>query len=185
MVNFCLKDEEVKLLRSLVGKKLLKYKHDPLDKFECETVYGRIELFFSGVIVLVDYDYEPYPLFGNSDDDHPKFHIRTITEDQAISALQNIEQININYNDIIDSITLVEDFTNVEWDGKKDDVRILQAIIFKSGDRELALQGDYMIPLIDIFKGKNLRERLAKPGHDEFNRPDTKFKTDRYFLEIQ
>ncbi len=84
MVNFCLKEEEKNLLRSLIGKKLIKYRHDPLDKF---------------------------------------------------------------------------------------------------GNKEIALQGDYMIPLVDIFKGENAREKLAAPGN-EFNQPGTKFNVTRDFVKI-
>ena len=38
MVNFCLKEDEKLLLKSLIGRKLLYFKHDPLDKFGEETV---------------------------------------------------------------------------------------------------------------------------------------------------
>ena len=47
MVNFCLKDDEKFLLKSLIGRKLLYFKHDPLDKFGEETVYEKVELFFA------------------------------------------------------------------------------------------------------------------------------------------
>ena len=39
MVNFCLKDDEKTLLKTIIGKKLLYFKHDPFDKFGGETVY--------------------------------------------------------------------------------------------------------------------------------------------------
>ena len=42
MVNFCLSNEEKALLKSLIGKKLINFRHDPLDKLGKETVYGRI-----------------------------------------------------------------------------------------------------------------------------------------------
>ena len=184
MVNFCLKEEEKNLLKSLIGKKLIKYRHDPLDKFGGETVYGRVELFFEDVIILIDYDYQAYPLFGNTVDDHPKFAVKIIKEEEAISALQDTCQINIKFDEILTSIILVEEYTNVEWDGKKDDVRILTAIIFKFGNKEIALQGDYMIPLLDIFKSENSKEKLIAPGN-EFNQPDTKFETVRKFIELK
>ena len=78
MVNFCLSNEEKALLKSLIGKKLINFRHDPLDKLGKETVYGRIELFFNDSIVLLDYGYKPYPLFGNEDDDHPMFLAKII-----------------------------------------------------------------------------------------------------------
>lgn len=184
MINFCLKKEEKNLLKSLIGKKLIKYRHDSLDKFDGEAVYGRVELFFDDVIVLINYDYEAYPIFGNNVDDHPRFSIKTITEDEAISALQDTNQINIRCEEIINSIVLVEDYANVEWDGKKDDVRILKAIVFKFDKKELALQGDYMIPLIDVFKGENIKEKLAIPGDEFANDPETKYSAERFFVEI-
>ena len=78
IVNFCLSNEEKALLKSLIGKKLINFRHDPLDKLGKETVYGRIELFFNDSIVLLDYGYKPYPLFGNEDDDHPMLLVKII-----------------------------------------------------------------------------------------------------------
>lgn len=183
MVNFCLRDEEKNLLKSLIGKKLNYFKHDPLDKFEGETVYGNIELLFNDLIVLIKYDYEPYPLFGDNTDDHPKFSVKVINEEEAVSALQNTQQINVKCDKVIKGITLVEDHVNVEWDGKKDDVRMMKAIIFKLDDNEVAIQGDYMMPLLDIFKGNNLKNILGTQA-DEFEDDETKYETERFFVEL-
>ena len=46
MVNLCLANEERKLLKDLIGKKLIQYRHDRLNIFGGETVYGKIEMFF-------------------------------------------------------------------------------------------------------------------------------------------
>lgn len=183
MVNFCLKDDEKTLLKNLIGKKVLNFRHDPLDKFEGETVYGKVELFFEDLIILINYYYEPYPLFGNNVDDHPKFSIKVITEGEAVSALENTQQIDVKCDETIKGITLVEDYVNVEWDGKKDDVRMMKAIIFKLDDKEVAIQGDYMMPLLDIFKGENLKEMLGTQA-DEFEDDETKYETQRFFIEL-
>ena len=102
---------------------------------------------------MIDYDYSPYPLFGGNEDDHPKFSIKIISEDEAISALENTSQINVNFNKIINNIVLVEDYIEVEWDNKKDSLRILKSIIFELDDDEIAFQGDYMMPLSILLKG--------------------------------
>lgn len=183
MVNFCLKDDEKNLLKSLIGKKLDYFRHDPFDKFESETVYGNIELFFKDLIILIKYDYELYPLFGNSVDDHPKFSIKVINKEEAVSALQSTKQINVKCDQVIQGITLVEDYVNVEWDGKKDDVRMMKAIIFKLDDKEVAIQGDYMMPLLDILKGENLKDMLRTQA-DEFEDSETKYETERFFMEL-
>ena len=183
MVNFCLKDDEKTLLKNLIGKKILNFRHDPLDKFEGETVYGKVELFFEDLIILINYYYEPYPLFGNNVDDHPKFSIKVIEEGEAVSALENTQQIDVKCDKTIKGITLVEDYVNVEWDGKKDDVRMMKAIIFKLDDKEVAIQGDYMMPLLDILKGENLKEMLGTQA-DEFEDDETKYETERYFVEL-
>lgn len=183
MINFCLDDAEKTLLKSLIGKRLVRIKHDPLDKFGQETVYGRVELFFDGQIILVGYDYAPYPLFGGKDD-HPKFYIKQITENEAVSALQDTTQINIRCGQIIKGVSLVEDYTEAEWDNKKDDVRVLKAIIFKFDGNEIAIQGDYMIPLLDILKGDNVARKFSSPG-DEFDKdPETKRKSERFFIDL-
>lgn len=183
MVNFCLNDGEKSLLKSLIGKKLLYFKHDPFDKFEGETVYGRIELLFKDLILLINYDYAPYPLFGSKVDDHPKFSINTINDNEAVSALQNTEQITVACKETIKGINLVEDFVKVEWDGKYDEVRMLKAIIFKFNKKEVAVQGDYMIPLLSILKGESLKESIDTEA-DEFEDSETKYECERSFIEL-
>ena len=183
MVNFCLKDDEKFLLKSLIGRKLLYFKHDPLDKFGEETVYEKVELFFDDLIILVNYYYEPYPLFANNVDDHPKFSIKVIKEEEAVSALQNTQQINVKCDKTIKGISLVEDYVKVEWNGKKDDVRMMKAIIIKFNDKEIAIQGDYMMPLLNIFKGENVKDMLGTQA-DEFEDNETKYETERFFVEL-
>ena len=184
MINFCLNEKEKSILKNLVGKQLIKYRHDPLDKFGEETVYGRVELFFKDSVILINYDYEPYHLFGSVDDDRPKFSVKVISENEAVSLLQDTDQININCGEVIQNITLVEDYAAVEWDDKKDDVRALKAIIFKFDQKEMAIQGDYMIPLLDILKGSNLKERLLPSGDEFDDDPETNFKAERFFVEL-
>ncbi len=184
MINFCLDDKEKSLLKSLIGKKLVKVKHDPFDKFGGETVYGRIELFFEGHVVLIDYDYSPYRLFGSEDDDRPRFSVKTIGEGDAVSALQNVDQIYVNYGETVEGVTLVEDYASVEWDGKKDEARTLTAIIFKLSGRELGIQGDYMIPLLNLLRGEDVKTLLPKPGEEFGGDSETKFNTQRFCLDL-
>lgn len=184
MINLCLSDKEKSLLKSLIGKKLSKIRHDPLDKFGDGTVYGRVELFLEDSVVMIDYDYSPYPLFGSQDDDHPRFFVKEIKESEATSALQNVEQIDVCIENRIEGVTLVEDDVEVEWDGKKDDVRFLVAILFKFPDHELGIQGDYMIPLLDILEGTDIKNRLDKPGEEFDHDPETKFKAKRNYINL-
>ena len=183
MINFCLTEEEKNILRNLIGKTIIKYRHDPLDKLGTDSVYGRVELFFDNAIVLINYDYEHLPLFGSNVGDHPKFVIEKICENEATSALQNTNQIDIKCDETIQSIILVEEYVNLEWDGKTDEVRLLKALIFKLDKEELTFQGDYMLPLIDILKGEDTSERLVAPG-EEFIQPDTKYNIKRVFIRL-
>lgn len=183
MINFCLSNDEKVILKNLIGKKLLSFRHDPLDKFGGETIYGRVELFFKDLILLINYDYEPYPLFENQDDDHPKFSVKIIKEEEAVSALKNTQQINIKSEKIIKGITLVEDYVKVEWNNKKDEARIMKAIIFKFTDNEIAFQGDYMIPLLDFIKGVDVKDKIATQA-DEFDDSETIYISKRFFVEV-
>lgn len=183
MINFTLSKTETNTLRDLLGRKLLHLRHDPFDKFNDETVYGRVELFFEDFVVLINYDYESFPLFGGNDDDHPRFRIKTIDEQDAVSALQDTKQIDVAIEETVKGVVLVQDTTKVEWDGKKDEICILKALILELGSNEIAIQGDYMIPLLNIFKGKEVRNMLVRPG-DEFDQPNTKHETIRSFTKI-
>ena len=184
MVNICLSTEEKNLLKDLVGKKLLKYRHDPLDKFDGETVYGRVELFFDDSIILIDYDYEPFPLFGSPDDERPKFSIRKIVEKDAVSALKDVIQIDVRYNKIISEIILVEDCADIEWDGKQDCFKLLKAIVLKSDNEQIVIQGDYMIPLLDIFKGESAINTLKDVDNEYKDDQETKFMVERSYIII-
>ena len=112
------------------------------------------------------------------------FFVKEIKESEATSALQNVEQIDVNIKDRIEGITLVEDDIEVEWDGKKDDARFLSAILFKFPDHELGIQGDYMIPLLDILEGTDIKNRLDKPGEEFDHDPETKFKAKRNYINL-
>lgn len=184
MVNICLNNEEKTILKSLIGKEIIKYRHDPLDKFDGAKVYGRIELFFDGEIVLIDYDYAPYPLFGSPDDEHPVFSIRKISEKEAVSALKDVSQINVRCEKVITGITLVEDSLEIEWDGEKDSTRFLKAIILKFEKETIAIQGDYMMPLLDIIKGENVISMLLEPGEEFKGNTEIKFNPERFFVEL-
>lgn len=184
MINICLNAEEKDLLRNLVGKKLLKYRHDPLDKFDGETVYGRVELFFDDSIILIDYDYEPFPLFGSHDDEHPKFSIRKIVEEEATSALKDVTQVDVKCNKTISEIILIEDYVNIKWDGKQDCFRLLKAIEFKFANYEIIIQGDYMIPLLDIFKGDNVTDMLKDIDDEYKDDQETKFIAERSYIKL-
>ena len=184
MINICLSVEEKDLLKKIIGKKLLNYRHDPLDKFDGETVYGRIELFFDDSIILIDYDYEPFPLFGSADDEHPKFSIRKIEEEKAVSALKDVTQIDVRFNRVISEIILVEDCVDIKWDGKQDCFKLLKAIVLKCDNQEIAIQGDYMIPLIDIFKGQNVINMLKNVGDEYKDDEETKFIVERSYTKL-
>ena len=184
MINICLSIEEKNLLKKIIGKNLLKYRHDPLNKFDGETVYGRIELFFDDSIILINYDYEPFPIFGSHDDEHPKFSIRKIAEEDAVSALEDVTQVDVRYNKIISEIVLVEDCVDIKWDGKQDCFKLLKAIVLKSDDDEIVIQGDYMIPLLDIFKGTDARSMLAHVYDEYKNNQETKFLVNRSYVKL-
>lgn len=184
MVNICLSNEEKNLLKDLLGKKLIKYRHDPLDKFDGETVYGRVELFFDDSIILIDYDYEPFPLFGSPDDEHPKFSIRKIVEEEAVSALKDVTQINVRCNKIISEIILVEDCVDIKWDGKQDCFKLLKGIVLKFDNDEIIIQGDYMIPLLDVFKGENVIDMLKDVVDEYKDDQETKFIVERSYIKL-
>lgn len=183
MENFCLSKNEKLLLKSLLGKKIIKIRHDSFDKFEREAVYGRIELFFEDCILLINYDYAPYYIFG-AEDDRPKFSVRFIDEVEAVSALQDTIQIDVGVSQTLHEITLVEDYSDVDWCGKKDSLLNLKAIILKLDDKEIVIQGDYMIPLLEIFQGDNVLKQLDKPGEEFDGDKETKFETKRHLIHL-
>ena len=184
MVNFCLTDKEKQILKSLIGKKLNIIRHDPLYKFN-GAVYGRAELFFDDLIVLVEYDYDDYPIFGNKNyDDRPRFFIKIISEDEAVSALKNVTQVDIKINKTILGISLVEDYTEIEWENNFDTLKELKVIVFKYDSDSYIFEGDYMIPTISIFSGVNAVENIKEPGYEFTKYKDVKFKSSRDIINL-
>lgn len=183
MIHFALNHEEIALLKSLIGKKLLYLRHNPLEKFEDNIIYGRVEMFFEDRIIMVKYYYEPFNIFGYVDE-HPKFSIKVIDESETVSALQNTKQINVRYDRIIKGVTLAEDLSEIEWNDKSDTIHLLKAIIIEFEDEQIMFQGDYMMPLIEFYKGENVMDKLLPPG-DEFDHdPDTKHMSKRLLVQL-
>ena len=183
MIHFTLNHEEIALLKSLIGKKLLYLRHDSFDKFGRELVYGRVEMFFEDQIIMLKYYYEPFNLFEYPDD-HPKFSIKVINECEAVSALQNTEQINIRYDRIIKGICMAEDLSEMKGEGKSDTVHLLKAIIIEFEDEQIMFQGDYMMPLIEFYKGENVIENLLPPGDEFADDPDLKLTAKRLLVQL-
>ncbi len=184
MVDIRLNNEGKNLLKDLIGKKLIKYRHDPLDKFGGEMIYERVELFFDDSTILVEYDYTPYPIFGSKDDEHPVFSIKRISSEDAVSALKDVSQINVRYDKTITGITLIEDHVEIEWNGKKDDIKFHKALIFEFGKEEIALQGDYMMPLLKIIKGENSISKLLEPGDEFKDDPEVQYSAQRFLIKL-
>ena len=184
MVEVVLTEQEKSLLRSLIGKRLLKLRHDPLDKFGGSEVYGRVELFFENSVIAIDYDYTPYHLFGSPDDEHPEFQIHQITVEEAISALVDVKQIDVACNQTIQDIILVEDYSKVRWNGLNDEALILKAIILKLEDREIAFQGDFMIPFIEIIKKPDVKADLLPAGEEFYSDEEVSYQGNRKFISL-
>lgn len=184
MVRLTLSNEEKNLLHGFIGQKLIKMRHDPLDKFGGSEVYGRVELFFENSVIAIDYDYTPYHLFGSPDDEHPEFQIHQITAEEAISALVDVKQIDVACNQTIQDIILVEDYSKVRWNGLNDEALILKAIILKLEDREIAFQGDFMIPFIEIIKKPDVKADLLPAGEEFYSDEEVTYQGSREFVSL-
>lgn len=44
----------------------------------------RSKCFFDDLILWIDYDYVPYPLFGSQDDEHPKFLLERLLKKRLL-----------------------------------------------------------------------------------------------------
>ena len=60
---------------------------------------------------------------------------------------------------------------------------MMKAVVIGCGDKEGAIQGDYMMPLLNIFKGENVKDMLGTQA-DEFEDNETKYETERFFVEL-
>ena len=112
------------------------------------------------------------------------FSIKKISEQEAVSALEDVSQINIRFEKVISGVSLIEDTIDIEWDGKKDSTRLLKAIILKFGKEEIAIQGDYMMPLLDIIKGTNVTSKLLEPGEEYKEDSEIKYIAKRFIVDL-
>ena len=54
----------------------------------------------------------------------------------------------------------------------------------KFDNEEIVIQGDYMIPLLDIFKGTDARSMLAHVYDEYKNNQETKFLVNRSYVKL-
>lgn len=181
MVKLILNDNEISILSSLIGKRLIKYRHDSFDKLGDQMVFGSVELFVDENIARLNYEHTPYPLFGSEEDEHPKFSVGVIDKD---SFVESKEKIYVECGERIADVVLVNESAHVKWDGKEDEVVCLKAIILKLETSELAFQGDYMMPFIEIIKNADAKACLVREADEFADDPDTSYSCERTFVHL-
>lgn len=141
-------------------------------------------MFIEDQIISLEYYYAPYPLFGSPDDEHPRFDVRQIAEEEATSFLLHVKQIDVPVEQTIKDIVLVKDYSDVIWHDRKDTAIILKAIILKLESQDIAFQGDYMIPLIEIFRGESVIDSLLPAGEEFYSDEEVTYQGSREFVSL-
>ena len=153
-------DQMVANLRSMVGKKFLRYKSDPFDY--TPSSFGLVGIItednsyaFTNTIEVLDY-------YG-ADEDVAVFRLEERPEEQIESLLQDTKMIKVPVNRIIKEIHIVNEHQKLfEDDVQTYDVWVTRGVIFIMEDGlEVSFEKNvWFSEMITVDRGENLIERF-------------------------
>ncbi len=158
--------EEKALLKSTIGKALVKYRHDPFAVTPSFTMHG--EVFFEGLILSLWCDEHPIDFFESGKEGVSSLSVRQIEEKDAVSALEGVEQIDFPVGQKVKDVLLVEESIQEFVNGVPGETyRLTRGIVFVLEDIEIGFEKDVWLS-VEIYphKGKNVAESFDKLGGD-------------------
>ncbi len=156
--------EEVSLIKNMIGTTLTKYKCDP---FEFSTaVYGIVGICtdksayaFTNAIQVMDY-------YG-ADEDVAIFHVEECADSEIKSLICGNTMIELSVNKIIKEIDVINEHQKVFAQDKQTyDVWLTRGIIFRLEDNtEISLEKNvWFSEMITVDKGSNLLNKFTRAG---------------------
>lgn len=157
-------NQELDLLRTMIGKRFDKYKCDPF--INTPMVYGIIGIYIDGKAFKITSLLKEVQRFLTTDE-VSEFKITETTDDNIKTFMVDGEMIDNPVNSKIESITVINDFQSIEHKGEIYNFDSTVGLIFKLEDsREISFElGVWFSEMITIQKGYNLSEKMT-PTYD-------------------
>lgn len=161
-----IRKNEIALLKSTIGQKLIKYRHDPFFNTPTFSIQG--EVFFSNVILRIKCDEYPFDFFEAGTEDISALSLSIIKEKEAVSAAIGIKQIDFPVNEEVHDIWIVEDDIQEFVKGKPGQTyQLTRGIVFVLEDCQLAFEKDVWLSVEIIpHKGKDVLSKFDPLGND-------------------
>lgn len=162
--NSCLTNEEILIIKSLIGKVMIKYRHDEflLGK---DIIVGNAEFFIGNKVYAVTNYPHFCPFFGQADD-VCDIRFKEIEAEYAKSYCLDTQQIDFPLEKKIKDIIVANDKID-QYKGKELLFTYLftRAIIFVFDDVQIGFEKDnWMQELIIVKKGTDIVSRLQDPN---------------------
>ena len=154
-------EDKVESLRNMIGKKLVKYKHDPF--MFSTSVYGIAGICFEDSCFALTNQVEICDYFG-TEEDVAMFKINIVKETDIHSLIEDETMIDTPVNSVLKQIILVEENQKLfENDVQKYDVYLTRGVIFVMQDGlEISFEKNiWFSEDITIQKGYNLIETYS------------------------
>ena len=166
-------DHMISILKTMVGKKLLRYKCDPF--VYSSAVYGLVgvctdfgSFVFTNKIEVLDH-------FG-ADEDVAVFSLEERPEDQIVSLVQDMKIVDIPINRFIREVQLINEHQKLYENGKQIyDVWLTRGVIFTMDDGlEISLEKSvWFSEMITVNRGEHLINTFAPTSNfsDDWEEP--------------
>ena len=153
-------NQELDLLRTMIGKRFDKYKCDPF--INTPMVYGIIGIYVDGKAFRITSLLKEVQRFLTTDE-VSEFKISETTDENIKTFMQDGELIDNPVNSKIKSITVVNDFQTIEHNGTIYNFDLTVGLIFKLEDsREISFElGTWFSEMITIQRGYGLSEKMT------------------------
>ncbi|MBR4749728.1 MAG: hypothetical protein IK083_09205 [Abditibacteriota bacterium] len=159
--------KEMGLIKRMIGKKMVVYKHDPLEF--STSVYGLVGLLIEDESFAFTNFVEKMDYYGENED-VAVFRIKAIPFDEIKSKIQSQQMIEMPVNDIIAEIDVVNEHQKLyRYSVQTYDVMLTRGIIFRMKDgNELSFEKNiWFSENISVEKGYDLIKRFSPT--DEFS----------------
>lgn len=160
-------NEEAKtLLKSVIGGKLIKYRHDPFTITPSFTIQG--EIFFEDKIIRVRSEETIADFFEAGEEEISALFIEKIAEEDAVSACIGVKQIDFPVGEKVKDVWVVDEEIQEFVGNKPGEIYDLtRGIIFILEDMQLGVEKDIWLS-VEIYprKGDDVLKDFQRLGTD-------------------
>lgn len=166
MSDLRINGEAKSLLKSVIGGKLIKYRHDPFTITPSFTIQG--EVFFEDKILRVRSEEMAADFFEAGEEEISALFVEKIAEEDAMSACIGIKQIDFPVGEKVKDIWIVDEKIQEFVDNKPGErYDLTRGVVFILEDMQLGFEKDIWLS-VEIYphKGDDVLKDFQRLGAD-------------------